>query len=355
MLAQEKEDIRHARVNSLVGLKIVALAMIFIWHFGFFTAPDLGSRMCEFFFACSGVLEAVRHFGNYEYTLEESFENFVRKFKKMYPVYLVTFVLALLLGQLGASAWSAAKYKLVAVFSLFMLQVWDARTMFAFNGASWFLCDLLICYAFTPLMSYVVERTKRKVQGSSRGTLVLLVLCVLLRLAIDIAAGHAALTISTHTFPPVRLLDYFIAYVCGCLALDWNERVGDCVSMGGKALQTLVEVVAILLYAAQVLFTTGLVVNRTFGMLCSVVVVLVFVFCRGGMSSFFSASPFLHLSKIELEFYMVHQLCIYFCYFAFPNHSHLFIVASSLALAFAMSYVVKIAERMIFRLLPKIA
>ena len=109
MSAVEQVDIRRARVNSLAGLKVVALAMIFVWHFGFFTTPDLGSRMCEFFFACSGVLEAIRHFGKYEYTLGESFDNFVKKFKKMYPVYLVTFVLALLLGQLGASAWNAAK------------------------------------------------------------------------------------------------------------------------------------------------------------------------------------------------------------------------------------------------------
>lgn len=354
MSAVEQVDIRRARVNSLAGLKVVALAMIFVWHFGFFTTPDLGSRMCEFFFACSGVLEAIRHFGKYEYTLGESFDNFVKKFKKMYPVYLVTFVLALLLGQLGASAWNAAKYKIVAILSLFMLQVWDARTMFAFNGASWFLCDLLICYAFTPFMSYVVERVKRKAKGSNRAVWLLLVSCVLLRLTIDFAVGHAALTISTHTFPPVRLFDYFIAYVCGCLALDWNEREGTSVAMGGKALQTAVELAVLLLYVIQVLLTTKLVVSRTFGMLCAVSVVIVFVFCRGGVSSFFSSAPFLHLARIELEFYMVHQLCIWFCYFAFPGHGRLFIVASALALTFVMSFVVKSAERAVCKLFARV-
>lgn len=46
-----------------------------------------------------------------------------------------------------------------------MLQVWDAMTMFAFNGVSWFLCDLLICCAFTPFMSYVVQRARGKGDG----------------------------------------------------------------------------------------------------------------------------------------------------------------------------------------------
>lgn len=101
---QSQGDIRRARINSLSGLKVVALALIFTQHLGMFALPDFGARMCEFFFACSGVLEAIRHFGTYDYTFDETFYIFLRKLKKTYPVYIITFIFAIALGQLGATA-----------------------------------------------------------------------------------------------------------------------------------------------------------------------------------------------------------------------------------------------------------
>jgi peptidoglycan/LPS O-acetylase OafA/YrhL len=239
MSEQAQVDIRRERINSLFGLKVVALAIVFGWHLGVFTRPDLGARMVEFFFACSGVLEAMRHFGTYSYTLEETYENFKRRLAKIYPVHLLTFVLAVILGQLGVTAWVFSRNKVAGVLSLFMLQVWDARTMFAFNGVSWFLCDLLICYAFTPFMSYVVQRARGEGDGWQRVWL-LLTLTIALRVVIDIAVGHGAVAIAVHTFPPVRLLDYFMVYVCGCLLLGWREGRGP-VRLG-RPVQTAIEV-----------------------------------------------------------------------------------------------------------------
>ena len=78
MSEQAQVDIRRERINSLFGLKVVALAIVFCWHLGVFTRPDLVGRMFEFFFVCSGVFEAIRRFGTYSYTLEETYENFKR-------------------------------------------------------------------------------------------------------------------------------------------------------------------------------------------------------------------------------------------------------------------------------------
>lgn len=217
--------------------------------------------------------------------------------------------------------------------------------MFAFNGASWFLCDLLVCYAFTPFMSFLVQRAREKCGNNWRGVWLILVACVALRLSVDFAAAHDALSLSAYTFPPVRLIDYFMAYVCGCLALGLRTSESRLQVEIGKMSQTVIESVALMLYMFSVVFVEKLVIALTLGMICSSIFVLVFVFCRGRVSSFFSVAPFQKLAKIELEFYMVHQPCIIFCHFALPGAGHWVVIIASLTLTFVMAYVVKFAAR----------
>jgi hypothetical protein len=83
---------------------------------------------------------------------------------------------------------------------------------------------------------------------------------------------------------------------------------------------------------------------RTLGMALAIALVLVFVLNRGWVSAFFSSAPFLKLSTVELEFFMVHELCIQTC-----NHyihvQRWIIVLSALALAFAMTFAVRAVVR----------
>lgn len=159
---------------------------------------------------------------------------------------------------------------------------------------------------------------------------------------IDIAVGHGAVAIAVHTFPPVRLLDYFMAYVCGCLLLGWREGHGS-VRLG-RPVQTAIEVTALLLYVWLINMTAPLPMCRTLGMALAIALVLVFVLNRSWVSAFFSSALFLKLSTVELEFFMVHELCIQTC-----NHNiHVqrwIIVLSALALAFAMTFAARAAVR----------
>lgn len=353
MSEQALTDVRHERIYSFSGLKVTALLVIFRWHLGIFTSPDLGGRMCEFFFACSGVFEAIRHFGAYDYTLGETYKHFKQKLRTMYPVHFVTFVLAVILGQMGVTAWAAGNNKIAAILSLLMLQVWDAKTMFAFNGVSWFLCDLLICYTFTPFMSYLVQMVREKSDGGWRRVWLVLVITILLRMLIDLAVSHGTVAIAVHTFPPVRLLDYFTAYVCGCLTLGRFSNRGPIVA--SKIAQTAVEVVALLIYVWLVNVTAPLPMCRTLGMTFATLLVLVFVLCRGWISALFSANPFRIFAGIELEFYMVHELCIQFCNFEIHGQAHWVIVLVALVLALAMAFVVRVGERAVSLLITKFA
>ena len=75
---------------------------------------------------------------------------------------------------------------------------------------------------------HVLRGTEGKREGRRwQRVWLLLALTIALRVLIDIAVGHGAVAIAVHTFPPVRLLDYFMAYVCGYLLLAWREGRGS--------------------------------------------------------------------------------------------------------------------------------
>ena len=72
------------RLNSITGLKVLATVLIFIWHTGYFEAPDLGARCVEIFFVTSGLLMAWNHEGSYKGTVGECLGIFRQKFLKIY-------------------------------------------------------------------------------------------------------------------------------------------------------------------------------------------------------------------------------------------------------------------------------
>lgn len=59
MRQTELSDSGHERIGSFVGLKAIALILVFMWH-SKVPRPemDIGARACEFLFLCSGFLVA---------------------------------------------------------------------------------------------------------------------------------------------------------------------------------------------------------------------------------------------------------------------------------------------------------
>lgn len=211
---------RPSRIESISGIKAIALMLVFIWHTGVIKAPDLGARMCELFFVCSGVLEAINHHGKCEYTMEETVSIIKRKLARIYPLYIVSFLLAAPLGALGMKEWTIENNTTAAVLNLLMMQAWFSNLQFSFNGVSWFVADLMLCYLITPLLSYCVRRyeTMAKLNGM-QAYLVPFGLLFIVRLIFQIAQYKGVISISNHSFPLSRMLDYGMAFVAGCAIL----------------------------------------------------------------------------------------------------------------------------------------
>ena len=211
---------RPSRIESISGIKALALMLVFIWHTGVIKAPDLGARMCELFFVCSGVLEAINHHGKYEYTMEETVSIIKRKLARIYPLYIVSFLLAALLGALGLLKWTISANTTAALLNLLMMQSWFTELRFSFDGVSWFIADLMLCYLISPLLSYCIRFRETSESSTSLSSYLFpLGFLFFVRMLLQVAEYKGVIGISKHTFPVSRVLEYGMAFVAGCAIL----------------------------------------------------------------------------------------------------------------------------------------
>jgi peptidoglycan/LPS O-acetylase OafA/YrhL len=276
-------------------------------------APDLGARMCELFFVCSGVLEALNHHGKYSYTLDETVSIVKSKLAKIYPLYFVSFLIAVLLGAIGLQKWTISGNTTAAVFNLLMMQPWFPNLQTSFNGVSWFVADLMLCYLFTPLLSWCIRhREFAKNASTLRSYIVPLVALFFLRMLLQVAEYKGVVSISNHSFPLSRMLEYGMAFVAGTAILNrgWNiNRLST--SRRRCAIDSCVEVVSVLLYTVAIFALNDLWWSRPACSVAGIFLVCSFVCSRGGgISKLLSLKPFEMFSTLQMPFYLLHAMII---------------------------------------------
>lgn len=297
--------------KALAGLKAVCVVGIFYWHFNWIKSPDLGARCCEIFFLVSGFLEGYRHSDTFDETFEASATFFHKKLSSVYPLHVVTFILALLVALFRGSKWLVTQEKkklvLAAVYNLTLTQAWVSRVALWFNGASWFLSALMFCYLLTPCISWLMGKLRLR-----RGLVALFfAACLLCRIGLELSAKWYPSDfgfISMHEFPPVRLLEYAMAYVVGCMFLWHGEGAsGSSDTLPNSVfLNTLLEIIYVLIVIWCVYILNAQWMRWGY-VLIFMPLVWFFARERGAISRMLSVKPFQVFSQIELPFFMIHQ------------------------------------------------
>lgn len=161
-------------------------------------------RACELLFVCSGFLVGYNYIDkDVPNTFDCSFKYYYKHLRSCYPLYLFNFLYGVISHR--------EKIKLdltnieLFLINLFMLQVWSRyRTIVSFfNGISWFLHDLLICYLITPLLLQGINSIKK--------SLIFFIIFALTRIMLDEFINNGALNIfdtHLHDGPIVRLFEF---------------------------------------------------------------------------------------------------------------------------------------------------
>lgn len=220
------EGRRASRLPSLTGLRFVAALLVFVYHvslpipalrflasdevsYGFYDrASQAGGLGVGFFFVLSGfILTWSARPGD---TVGAFWR---RRFVKIYPNYVVAWVLAMVLF---ASAYTPAWR---AVLNLFMLQVWvpDFDTNFSVDPPGWSLGAEAFFYALFPLLLLGARRIQPdRIKFWIAGVTVLVVakpvISYLFFADTPAIPGESSVSVSQYWFgyilPPVRVLDF---------------------------------------------------------------------------------------------------------------------------------------------------
>lgn len=287
------------RIYSLDGIKAIAMVSLFWWHSSF-PAPsiDLGARACEILFIISGFLVAANYYDRtFEVSCRSSIRYVAKKIVKFYPLHLVALGI-MVLKQIISFGWGSLSISTLFAH-VFLIQAWfpsEAVSM-AFNGASWFLSALLFCYLLAFPLLRILKRTRFKI------CLPLLLLC--LQIAADYLFGKMGGYINLHTFPIVRLLQFFI----GMSLLPIYKQVSVWTRNLKQVHFLLMELIAAVIVA--VALVAGKYVNiRGVYVLAFCVAVIVFSIDIGCFSRMLRVKPIMWFASIQFEFFIFHQAVI---------------------------------------------
>lgn len=83
----------HQKIQSIAGLKVIAIWLIFWWHSWLTNPPcDLGARCCEFFFVASGFLVFISHQNVSKPCTWKASADYVRKkLVSVWPIHFLAF------------------------------------------------------------------------------------------------------------------------------------------------------------------------------------------------------------------------------------------------------------------------
>lgn len=196
-------------ILTLQSMRFIFCILIFIYHFlestgklHFYYGGDAG---VTFFFILSGFVLSIGcgprvEDGTFRYV------QFLRKrLAKIYPLHLVTFIIALCMSFVAG-----VKFNIIKTFlHVFMLQEFTlSEDMLKYGtGLSWFLGALFFCYLLFPFLYRQLIVSRNKVFGA------LLTIYILLALSIESCCNNSAIDDFIFAFPPLRVIDFAVGII----------------------------------------------------------------------------------------------------------------------------------------------
>jgi peptidoglycan/LPS O-acetylase OafA/YrhL len=187
--------LRHGAIKPLTSLRFFAAFMVLAHHYWGFAA---GYGGVSFFYVLSGYVLTINYRGRVG-TADGRLEFWWRRIARIYPLYLLTFLISIPVLNSGAHA---------VPFNVLALQSWIPKEpiYFSFNAPSWSISDEFFFYACFPLLLPLISVAPGKRVGAAAG--------VLIAVAAATALVHpqGLMDDPTHfifyIFPPMRLVEF---------------------------------------------------------------------------------------------------------------------------------------------------
>jgi peptidoglycan/LPS O-acetylase OafA/YrhL len=297
-------------LHSLTGLRFTAAFLVVLHHFGKPPSPHLegfvrnvlshGFVAVTLFFILSGFILTYSYV-SYQGNLITSKRNFwVARFARIYPVYLVGFLMATPLALQGIKEISVASpwkdISVLAAAALTLMQSWSPAASMVWNTPAWSLSVEAFFYLLFPLVAPPIMKLK------PRSLLVAALAFWIASLAGPLAAFTAARF--DHTFwsnnPLVRLPEFLLGIALGKLWLSRQrgnlERYLPYIAVGSA----LMLLAYLSLDAPESVFMNGatapLMMALIYSLACG----------RGLLARFLAKKPMVLLGEASYSLYLFH-------------------------------------------------
>lgn len=149
-------------IKQLTFLRFLAAILVVVFHFGQnswpFSSTYLinivreGSIAVSFFFFLSGVVLTIRYLNEANFNTRSYF---LRRFARIYPVYLLAFLITLVLAMVFNNAYPKG---LSVILQALALHAWHPGTCLEINFPGWSISVEVFFYVLFPLFLKLVKR-----------------------------------------------------------------------------------------------------------------------------------------------------------------------------------------------------
>lgn len=222
---------RRLEIIPLTSFRFIAAFLVFLFHIHirwpmisnvFFNNILMeGAVGMSLFFILSGFILTYNYYGS-DLTLQKNYISFlVKRFARIYPVYVLSGLLFMILGFFNIEApYKIAKAIYILSIDTFLLQGWFP-TLFKYwnNGGTWSLSVEAFCYILFPtILVYLSNQSKNK-----------LFLLLLITYVFTVIPGLSAMcgdAIIMYSIPIYRLPEFIMGMMAGIIFVKFPKRQG---------------------------------------------------------------------------------------------------------------------------------
>lgn len=273
------------KLPALQGIRVLATIGIFFFHSGFLLQ---GTFPVTLFFMLSGFMMY--------YTKRDTIKPLtgIRKIKKMYPLHIITFIIAIFVGNV-VKKYSRDFAIKAAVLHLSLLQVWFPEYTLTYNALSWYLSVTFFLYLISyPLVKMLTKVLKPKL---------ILAFTLIITLVLNCIDRYIWGTV-LYMNPLYRILDFLTGMLIAKIFMEQENLI--------KISSNLTETVLVVWFVIQYglsLMIKGTVEPGYFSVLFAIAI-YVFANGRGFVSKILSKPIFDKLAAYTFDFYMIHELAL---------------------------------------------
>lgn len=287
--------------------------MVFVFHMGVLTQYQLGSAGVQFFFVLSGFILAYNYHSKLTEINKTSLKKFYRaRFAKVYPVHVLTFLIAapFVILTFNPNGLYFIKLAIMSAINLLLVQsfVPNQGTYFNFNGVSWTLSVEALFYVMFPFLLWSFTKLKVSKNAIISILVIGIVWILLFLLNANLDENNEFQKWLLHIFPVARLFEFSTGIILGMI---FSRKLH--VKSVNKNLLTTLEFLSLASFAIALMYSAKLDVGIVRGVyFVPIWCILIYTFAHQGglLSKALSHRTFVYLGEISLSFYMIHQLVI---------------------------------------------